>query len=167
MQTVVRVRFPTSSKTYDYFVPQYKNWMHLSPYVNDYVVTNTAMPTVNDATETDWETIYRNIKLASFSVAKIIEVLENPKPHEHTAVKPYICLISAEQLEAVNNWRLKVALDIKLEKQRAADLADLKAKLGSMLVEAYMLPGDNYMRCVFTEQAKSLRSRIQELTNEH
>lgn len=171
MPTVVRVRFATSSKHYDYFVPACNTFDY--PKVDDYIVTNISMPNSND-TKRRWVDVPTASKLHGFGVARIVDVIENPAPNTHTATKPYIMLISVREIEAIDSWRIVAAQKAEaarkqeeLKKQRAMEIAELKNALGKTLVEMYLLPVDDFGREIHRNIAQNLRSRIQELTNEH
>ncbi len=171
MPTVVRVRFATSSKHYDYFVPVCNTFDY--PKVDDYIVTNISMPNSND-TKRRWVDVPTASKLHGFGVARIVDVIEDPGPNTHTAIKPYIMLVSASEIEAIDSSRIAAAQKAEaarqreeLKKRRAAEVAELKDALGKALVEMYLLPACDSRRDVFKTTAQNLRSRIQELTNEH
>jgi len=171
MPTVVRVRFATSSKHYDYFVPACNIFDY--PKVDDYIVTNTAMPNSND-TKRRWVDVPTASKLHGFGVARIVDVIEDPGSNTHTAIKPYIMWVPAREIEAIDSSRIAAAQKAEaarqqeeLKKRRAAEVAELKDALGKVLVEMYLLPACGSRRDVFRNTAQNLRSRIQELTNEH
>jgi hypothetical protein len=168
MAFVVRVKFASSPKIYDYFAPP--TIPNDRPAVGDYVVINTCMKTNNDTGAWGkWEDLKPTAKLAGFGIAEVVAILDSEVDLHH-AQKMYIGHITQARMVQLDKRRHLAAKAAKeaeeaaaAKKQREAKIAGLKLELGERLV-AVALKG----HCTWAEQThiETIKQQIKELSNE-